>query len=856
MCQTIKRQMPTERCEKEFCPELQNDTPPKTEEEKARLWRKCYRQATLQHHPDKNQGHTSTEWYRLQECNKDHPPEHLKPETQRTAHAGDLAQKRLLARLQQSAVHLQRQKYNWYAQLLRLRELYLMDTDKLALPAARRKDMAHFANGTRLHSLRYRTLFEGRKACPAPPDAPTDIKQGARVSIQHSKYQDATGTVFPEDAYLTKRNADTQDEDKKMYMVELDETHDYKKIYIPKQYLTRIQPTCFGAGGDAPDGTWEVRAYGGMFFEKMQKQTGNQGAARRRAPRTVTLAGGRLYTDPAQMHAGGGGIACVPRYNYNVRLDGATLTCHAIELSDKAEFTVEELEAAFLDKYAWRPGVAVPITEGMVDLEPHANTKTLLEPCAACGGRWEERETGVPVNGSDWMALAHHPLTAALGLEEVTEITAKKTGNGEFKLGTKDTATATRIDTSDGATTWVHHSDSNVCRFHVIRPAGGGTEAPPPPRPAMAPSPRAVQPDDIIYEGEILFDTSTTPPQQCTLYTVPDRTSTASQKVKVILKNKTKDTPLNKLVWPRYIYDKIDTPQPGGAYLYRNAYGQKEPCIVERTQPLTVRRLDLNDNDPDVHTACALDQLEHLRRWEMLTNPYQWKQCCPTKKDTDRTAEISRWRKFARGSSESMEPPDKDAKKKKKTNNILALSGGAAAGAVRCFPYARQGRIKVYFFENTQQVGKYEIIGNYREDTKAMKALKAGAAPRTREKGEKCLEGVKATAQSDNTYNITFTGFRGHTYVVSMYDQHKEMVQQWFHTQFQVNQTELQPRNRRPVHLEGPADPAPPQMGRRRGHVQGRGRSNRFIDPFPHKKAPAGTRPRSTRRRGARRPRT
>ena len=80
-----------------------------------------------------------------------------------------------------------------------------------------------------------------------------------------------------------------------------------------------------------------------------------------------------------------------------------------------------------------------------------------------------------------------------------------------------------------------------------------------------------------------------------------------------------------------------------------------------------------------------------------------------------------------------------------------------------------------------------------------MKALKAGAAPRTREKGEKCLEGVKATAQSDNTYNITFTGFRGHTYVVSMYDQHKEMVQQWFHTQFQVNQTELQPRNERRV---------------------------------------------------------
>ena len=136
-------------------------------------------------------------WHHLAECNEmSNKIEHLAPEAQRVAHSSDLTHKRLLARLQQSAVHLQRQKYNWYAQLLRLRELYLMDTDKLALPAARRKDMAHFANGTRLHSLRYRTLFEGRKACPAPPDAPTDIKQGARVSIQHSKYQDATGTVF------------------------------------------------------------------------------------------------------------------------------------------------------------------------------------------------------------------------------------------------------------------------------------------------------------------------------------------------------------------------------------------------------------------------------------------------------------------------------------------------------------------------------------------------------------------------------------------------------------------------------------------------------------------------------------
>ena len=170
----------------------------------------------------------------------------------------------------------------------------------------------------------------------------------------------------------------------------------------------------------------------------------------------------------------------------------------------------------------------------------------------------------------------------------------------------------------------------------------------------------------------------------------------------------------------------------------------------------------------------------------MLANPHQWQQCCPAKKDTDRTAEISRWRKFARGVSQPLAPD----KKKKKTNH-LALSGGAAV-AVSCFPYARQGRIRVYFFEDQHQVGQYEIIGNYREDTKAMKALKAGVAPRTREKGQKCLQGVEATQQSDKTYNITFTGFRGHTYVVSMRDKKSnEMVQQWFHTQFQVETTEL-----------------------------------------------------------------
>ncbi len=123
---------------------------------------------------------------------------------------------------------------------------------------------------------------------------------------------------------------------------------------------------------------------------------------------------------------------------------------------------------------------------------------------------------------------------------------------------------------------------------------------------------------------------------------------------------------------------------------------------------------------------------------------------------------------------------------------------------MRFFPYARQGRIKVYFFAQdstgyNDPVGQYEIIGNYREDTTAMKALKAGTPQHP--KGEKCLEGVKArkSANGSNGYDITFTGFRGHTYVVSMYDNKGEMVQQWFHTQFQVEEAELEPAHGRRV---------------------------------------------------------
>ena len=317
----------------------------------------------------------------------------------------------------------------------------------------------------------------------------------------------------------------------------------------------------------------------------------------------------------------------------------------------------------------------------------------------------------------------------------------------------------------------------------------------------MAPSDREVQKDDIIYEGEILFHNTT----RCTLLTVPDRTASASQEVHIRTdRGRVKKAKLNELQWPRYAYRAVEQPQPGVGYLYRNAYGQKEPCIVSRVQPLTVRRLDVPEHDKEAHTACALDRLEHMRRWELLANPYEWQQCCPSKKSTDRTAEISRWRKFSRGSSEKKDAQKPRAKKTQTGPQRLEGGDGDAQEAVRFFPYARQGRIKVYFFAQdstgyNDPVGQYEIIGNYREDTTAMKALKAGTPQHP--KGEKCLEGVKAqrSANGSNGYDITFTGFRGHTYVVSMYDNKGEMVQQWFHTQFQVEEAELETAHGRRV---------------------------------------------------------
>ena len=53
------------------------------------------------------------------------------------------------------------------------------------------------------------------------------------------------------------------------------------------------------------------------------------------------------------------------------------------------------------------------------------------------------------------------------------------------------------------ATTWVHHLDSNVCRFHVVRPLGGGGRGAPPPAPPWRPAPRGAK-DDIIYEGDLV----------------------------------------------------------------------------------------------------------------------------------------------------------------------------------------------------------------------------------------------------------------------------------------------------------------------------------------------------------------
>ena len=59
---------------------------------------------------------------------------------------------------------------------------------------------------------------------------------------------------------------------------------------------------------NAPDGTWKVRAYGGMFFEKMQKEAAGQAAPAPRAA-TVTVAGGRVYT---VARCGVAGLGCVP----------------------------------------------------------------------------------------------------------------------------------------------------------------------------------------------------------------------------------------------------------------------------------------------------------------------------------------------------------------------------------------------------------------------------------------------------------------------------------------------------------------------------------------------------------------
>ena len=153
----------------------------------------------------------------------------------------------------------------------------------------------------------------------------------------------------------------------------------------------------------------------------------------------------------------------------------------------------------------------------------------------------------------------------------------------------------------------------------------------------------------------------------------------------------------------------------GWGYLYRNAYGRRS-LHQSRVQPLTVRRLDVPEHGKEAHTACRWIGWS-MRRWELLANPVRVATVLPSKKSTDRTAEISRWRKFSRGSGEKGCP---EPRRKTQTGPQRLEGGdGDAQEAVRFFPYARQGRIKVYFFARdstgyNDPVGQYEIIGNYR----------------------------------------------------------------------------------------------------------------------------------------------
>ena len=109
----------------------------------------------------------------------------------------------------------------------------------------------------------------------------------------------------------------------------------------------------------------------------------------------------------------GGGARVCAHAEYDISVGGAT-RCKAVELAGKkgVEFTVEDMERAFLRRYAWRAGCA---RGRQVDLQPHAVEHKILEACAVCNGKWKAREEGGTTPDERLMALARHPLAAYLG---------------------------------------------------------------------------------------------------------------------------------------------------------------------------------------------------------------------------------------------------------------------------------------------------------------------------------------------------------------------------------------------------------------------------------------------------------
>ncbi len=95
---------------------------------------------------------------------------------------------------------------------------------------------------------------------------------------------------------------------------------------------------------------------------------------------------------------------------------------------------------------------------------------------------------------------------------------------------------------------------------------------------------------------------------------------------------------LANLRWPQYHYSA--RPPARTQAMYRNPYGQLEPCLVRSANSLVLPER----NHAKVQTA----EVEFMRRWELLHSPGSWAEHFD-RAVQDHQPEVTRWRNFCRG---------------------------------------------------------------------------------------------------------------------------------------------------------------------------------------------------------------